>query len=307
MSPLAKLLDWLAWKYNILFLVSAGNQSQSIDLNAESDEVEDLTEEEFRAKTLEAIRHDQMNRRPYSPAEAMNVLTVGNARRPFILGRRGSPRRPPEGRPPPEPAQHGGERLQRSVKPDIYFPGGRQLYLKEWNKEAKPRFMIAHSSQPPGLCVASPGTMPMELGRTVHTRGTSNATALASRAACLIHSGLEKFRGTPGGDQLSEDYLAVVFKALLVHGASWGDAGDIIEQVLGGHLTKWQDKLRLKSRFLGYGEVDLDRSLFSTDQRVVMLGWQSLECGHAHVFRVPLPPSLSGKKVKRRLFTESCG
>jgi hypothetical protein len=30
-----------------------------------------------------------------------------------------------------------------------------------------------------------------------------------------------------------------------------------------------------------------------------MLGWKSLECGHAHGFRAP--PSLSGKKVKRRL------
>ena len=32
-----------------------------------------------------------------------------------------------------------------------------------------------------------------------------------------------------------------------------------------------------------------------------MLGWDSLECDHAHTYRVPLPPSLSGKKVKRRL------
>jgi hypothetical protein len=83
-------------------------------------------------------------------------------------------------------------------------------------------------------------------------------------------------------------------------GASWGEAGDIIEQGLGGHLTKWQDKLRLLSRSLGYGEVDPARAPFSTDQRVVMLGGQSLECGHAHDFRAPPPPPLSGKKVKRR-------
>jgi hypothetical protein len=302
MSPLAKLLDWLAWNHNILFLVSAGNQSQSIDLNAESDEVEDLTEEEFRAKTLEAIRHDQMNRRPYSPAEAMNVLTVGathadhssweeEGHRVDLL----------KGARLPSPLSTVANGYKRSVKPDIYFPGGRQLYQKVWNKEAKPRFTIAYSSQPPGLCVASPGILPMELGRTNHTRGTSNATALASRTACLIHSCLAKLRGTPGGELLTDNYLAVIFKALLVHGASWGEAGDIIEQVFGTHLTKWQDKLRLKSRFLGYGEVNPERALFSTDQRVVMVGWQSLECGHAHIFRVPLPPSLSGRKVKRRL------
>ena len=302
MSPLAKLLDWLSWKYNILFLVSAGNQSQSIDFNAEDDAVDSLTEEEFRAKTLEAIRHDQLNRRPYSPAEAMNVLTIGathadhsswdeQGRRVDLL----------KGARLPSPLSTVANGYKRSVKPDVYFPGGRQLYQKDWSRESKPRFKIAHSSQPPGLCVASPGTLPMELGRTIHTRGTSNATALASRTACLINTSLDKLRSTPGGDLLTDEYLAVIFKSLLVHGASWGEAGDIIEQVLGGHLTKWQDKLRLKSRFLGYGEVDPERSLFSTDQRVVMLGWQSLECGHAHVFRVPLPPSLSGKKIKRRL------
>ena len=70
---------------------------------------------------------------------------------------------------------------------------------------------------------------------------------------------------------------------------------------LAGRRAEWRESLRLKSRFLGYGEVDPNRALFSTDQRVVMLGWDSLLCDHAHTYRVPLPPSLSGKKVKRRL------
>ncbi|QEH35002.1 Subtilase family protein [Aquisphaera giovannonii] len=299
MSPLAKLLDWLSWEYNVLFLVSAGNQSQTIDLDAENDELNGMTEEEFRAKALEAIRQDQLKRRPFSPAEAMNVLTVGAThadhsswdqvgnRIDLLKGAR-----------LPSPLSTVANGFKRSVKPDIYFPGGRQLYQKDWRG---PSFKVAHSSLPPGLRVAAPGARAMELGRTTHSRGTSNATALASRTAGLIHSNLEKLRSTPGGDLLSDEYTAVILKALLVHGASWGEAGDIIENVLGGGLTKWQDKLRLKSRFLGYGEVDPERALFSTDQRVAMLGWQSLTCGSAHVFRVPLPPSLSGKKVKRRL------
>jgi hypothetical protein len=60
-----------------------------------------------------------------------------------------------------------------------------------------------------------------------------------------------------------------------------------------------RDKLRLLSRVLRYGDVDPARAPSSTEQRVVMLGWQSLECGHAHVFRAP--PSPSGKEVKRTL------
>lgn len=299
MSPLAKLLDWLAWKYNILFLVSAGNQSQPIDFEAEDGEFEELTEEAFRAKTLEAIRQDQLRRRPYSPAEAMNVLTVGATHADHSSwDERGNRIDLLKGARLPSPLSTVANGFKRSVKPDIYFPGGRQLYQKDWRG---PSFKVAHSPQPPGLCVATPGVMAMDLGRTTHTRGTSNATALASHTACLIHSSLERLRPTPGGDLLSDEYMAVILKALLVHGASWGEAGDIIERILGSGLTNWQEKLRLKSRFLGYGEVDPERALFSTDQRVVMLGWQSLGCGGAQVFRVPLPPSLSGKKVKRRL------
>ena len=275
MSPLAKLLDWLAWKYNLLFLVSAGNQSQSIDFDAEDEALEELTEEAIRAKTLEAIRRDQLNRRPYSPAEAMNVLTVGATHADdSSWDQQGNRIDLLKGARLPSPLSTVANGFKRSVKPDIFFPGGRQLYQKDWRG---PRFNVAHSQQPPGLRAAAPGTMGMELGRTTHSRGTSNATALASRTACLFHSNLEKLRSMPGGDLLSDEHMAVILKALLVHGASWGEAGDLIEQVLGTGLTKWQDKLRLKSRFLGYGEVDPERALFSTDQRVAMLGWQSLE------------------------------
>jgi hypothetical protein len=59
--------------------------------------------------------------------------------------------------------------------------------------------------------------------------------------------------------------------------------------------------LRLKSRFLGHGEVDADRCMFSTDQRVIMLGWDMLGNKQGHDYYVPLPPSLRAVKLKRRL------
>jgi hypothetical protein len=34
MSPLARLLDWLAWKYRVLFIVSAGNHVYDIRIAA---------------------------------------------------------------------------------------------------------------------------------------------------------------------------------------------------------------------------------------------------------------------------------
>ena len=77
LSPLARLLDWLAWKYKVLFLVSVGNQSQDITIPVKESEWQQLSEDELVAHTLHAMRNDQIFRRPLSPSEAVNVVTVG--------------------------------------------------------------------------------------------------------------------------------------------------------------------------------------------------------------------------------------
>ncbi len=203
MSPLARLLDWLAWKFKILFVVSAGNQAQDIEFKPDEIDFSKATESEVRASTLAAIRRDQMNRRPLSPAEAVNVVTVGAIhadesewdgvdRRVDLL----------KGARLPSPLCTVASGYNRSVKPDVYFPGGRQLYERGYSQKSQSFFKIAASNRPPGLCVAAPGNLPMELGRTIHTRGTSNATALATRTACLIRSRLDELRAEPGGELL---------------------------------------------------------------------------------------------------------
>ena len=263
MSPLARLLDWLAWEYQLLFIVSVGNQPQHIEFDPDQIDLSKATEEEVRASTLAAIRHDQKNRRPFSPAEAVNVVTVG-AMHADDSEWDGADRRVDllKGARLPSPLCTVASGYNRSVKPDVYFPGGRQLYERAYSRDPQSRFRIAASNQPPGLCVAAPGNLPMDLGGTIHTRGSSNATALATRTACLIHTRLAELRGEPGGDQLTDDYIAVILKTLLVHGASWGEAGELLDEVFGGSVGDWRESLRLKSRFLGYGEVDSIRACF---------------------------------------------
>ena len=78
-------------------------------------------------------------------------------------------------------------------------------------------------------------------------------------------------------------------------------AADLLDTVFGPTVTDWRELLRLKTRFLGYGEVEPNRTFFSEDRRVLMLGWDKLYCDQGHDYSVPLPPSLSGQKVKRRL------
>jgi hypothetical protein len=146
----------------------------------------------------------------------------------------------------------------------------------------------------------------MELDRTAFSCGTSNATALASRCAAFIHDRVANL----GDNRPSDNHVAVVLKALLVHGAVWGNSAELLQAVFDQDIRDrydphraWRAMLRLQSRFLGYGRVAEDRSLFATSQRVVLLGWHELGDGDAHVYELPLPPSLSGRRGLRRLVT----
>jgi hypothetical protein len=188
------------------------------------------------------------------------------------------------------------------MKPEVLFPGGRQLYHVPVGNGADPaRFAAVLTLQPPGQKVAWPGQAPMELGKTFFSRGTSNATALATRCAAQIHERLHELRAAPGGDQLDEESIPVIIKALLVHGASWGNAADEIATALTNPGMDWRVTQRLQARFLGYGEVDPARAFVSTDQRATIVGWGKLAREKAHVFDVPLPWCLSASKQKRRL------
>ena len=133
-----------------------------------------------------------------------------------------------------------------------------------------------------------------------HTRGTSSAAALASRAAASLHDVLDELRQDPGGEMIDAVPRAVWLKALVVHGADWGTARKTIAAV----LRDDHDSRRVKehvTRLLGCGVVDVDRVRECTASRVTVLGGGSLGEDQSHVHRIPLPPSLSGWRGRRRL------
>ncbi len=310
LSPLARLLDWLSWKYKVLFLVSVGNHTENVIIRTTCGEWRKLSEEEFRFQVLQSLWDGQIARRPYSPAEAVNVVTVGSihadASTPHVRDRRVDLL---AGSRLPSPIGTVASGFHRSVKPDLFFPGGRQLYLEPFgNAHELASFSVSDTFNPPGQRVAAPGQAPLELRRTVHTRGTSNATALATRCGAQIAERLDGLRNEIGGERLSDAELAVLVKCLLVHGASWGSAAEALEAAFRGLVTEkndvrraWRELDRLKTRFLGYGEVIPERTLFCTDERVTALGWSHIEAEQGHVFRLPLPPALAATKVRRRL------
>jgi hypothetical protein len=307
---LARLLDWLSWKYKVLFLVSVGNHTGNVTIQTTCGEWRNLSEQELQFQVLQSFRDEQITRRPFSPAEAVNALTVGSIhadtapphphdRRVDLLA----------GSRLPSPIGTVALGFHRSVKPEVFFPGGRQLYVEPLGASDKPAsFSVSETFNPPGQRVAAPGQSALELGRTVHTRGTSNATALATRCGGQIAERLEELRGEIGGGRLRDAELAVLVKCLLVHGASWGSAAETLEaafrdSVIGKNDARraWRELDRLKTRFLGYGEVIPERALFCTDERVTALGWSRIEADQGHVFRLPLPPALAASKVRRRL------
>jgi hypothetical protein len=77
MSPWARLLDWLSFRYSVLFIVSAGNDARVLSLNTPSASLAGLTAEQRSGLAFTAMTAERTQRRLLAPAEALNLLTVG--------------------------------------------------------------------------------------------------------------------------------------------------------------------------------------------------------------------------------------
>ena len=321
MSSLARLLDWLAFKYNVLFIVSAGNRLHDIELDVPRDELKTLSEQNRLKAVVKAIAADTRNRRLLSPAETINGLTVGadhvdastplanpDLIDPFQLATasnsptsRGaaSISQPHTSANLPSTISAHGPGYRRSIKPDISLPGGRQ-FLREplGNSHTNALLQISRFARPPGQLVATPGPQG-QLDRTYHTRGTSNAAALASRGANFLYDLIVQLRSQNEAN-IPLEYDSVLIKALLVHSADWNENKYLYELILknGQNSKTFRDYV---GRFLGYGSANIAKVISCTEQRVSVLGYGRLRDGYGDEFSFPLPPTLSAKNEKRRL------
>lgn len=300
MSSWSRLLDWLSWKYNVLFVVSAGNHSHDIELNIPRVDLQNLSAEDREKAVIMAIAADTRQRRLLSPAETFNGITIAaahaDASAPIANPRLIDPFAR-TGLPCTINAQGPGYR--RTIKPDILLPGGRQfLSEKMGTAHTSAVLQTANFSRPPGQRVAAPGSTD-DLNRTSHTRGTSNSAALASRWAIALFDLLSQLREQVGTN-LPPEYDVVLLKTLLVHGADWGNGGSLFESILKNPQNSRVFKDYV-GRFFGYGFADMAKVIACTDQRVTVLGIGELGDGEGQEFLLPLPPSLSAVTEKRRL------
>lgn len=266
MSPWARLLDWLAVRYSVLFIVSAGNDLRPLTLNAPGNTLQGMTPDERAALAFTALTSESAGRRLIAPAEAMNVLTVGAlhadraqygvAAGRFDLFAHGGP----------SPLSRVGHGYRRSAKPDILMPGGRVLYRERMLSDPALTLLdVVNAAAPPGHRVALPPLPGQGLSETAYCRGTSNAAALASRLAAQAYDVIESLRAQTAAAPDSK-FDAVLLKALIVHGANWSGwqhrllAERPELQFINGNARRVAES-DFVTRWLGYGVVDSERAM----------------------------------------------
>ena len=309
MSPLARLLDWLSEKHQVLFVVSAGNHIGPIGLESSPAELSAQPEKLYR-EVMAALHEASGVRRLLSPAETVNGLTVGAFDQEWeqLAAPPGSPAPPdfygPDGvslLPPdfPSPISSFGGGHRRAIKPDLVFYGGRQRYTVQSTGP-----LVVVPTYPPRKPYGHRTAFPKGAGAQSYSRscGTSNAAALLSRQASICYDSLqevlrEQIPGYLPGDL--EAYEAPLLKAMLVHGCEWGASGAAIRSAL-EDLGKGSIR-EFAARWIGNGLPELDRVLECTPQRATLLGYGSLEDGKAHVYSLPIPGGLGSVRVRRHL------
>lgn len=297
LSPLARLLDWLAHRYNVVIVVSGGNHNgcrPEIDAGVLNDR------EAAVAATTRSLFERARQRRLLSPGEAVNVVTVGAVHADGVDVN--LPDTVVDLVPAGAPAAYSpvGFGFRRSVKPEVMLPGGRQIFRAPPPGASGVLEVNAAdtSALGPGIVVAAPG-LAGELNAVTYTCGTSNAAALATRSLNSIFDVLESLTVDAAGSPFPDaQYHPVLARTLLVHAAGWHDLIPTMRNALG--LTG-QAVRRELTRLLGYGPVRDERLATADRVRVVLLGAGSINKDQRHTFRFPLPTSLSAARAWRRL------
>lgn len=292
MSPLARLMDWLSWQHQILFVVSAGNHADAIELEAGIDS------EEVRA--LRALQRGHRHRRLLCPSESINALTVGSLHADEAGA--WSPKNIDEvdvvttsGLPSLVSALGRGYR--KSVKPDLLAPGGRVVFVRDLANRNRLSPALARHLHAPGQKTAAP-----KRGFVDHEQfsaGSSNAAALVTRASMHILETVESLQASsPVLTPLSPALLA---KCLLVHTSTWSSAAKtVLEQALKNAQTQSSFRDHVGA-YIGYGALRPERALACALTRATLVGGGSVRLGTAVEHRIPLPPSLNAYTGWRRV------
>jgi hypothetical protein len=296
-SPLARLMDFLAERYGLLFLVSGGNVPEPLNLDRFDNwgEFQRADAAERERAMLEALNATKHERTILSPGEALNVLTIGAQHHDNVAVRPPVPNAvdPFGDHQLPNVSSALGLGYRRTIKPDLYLPGGRE-YVRMGRSGGGIEVRFGPPQRLYGLSAAAPDSAGQgRLNRTALSDGTSSATALATRAAHRIFDAL---MDRDGGSLLADmppEFYAVAVKALLVHRARWNGKCDLLKEICGpADGRRFVERAENVSRFMGFGVPDAAEAMECGTNRATLVGYGALAPDQAHRYRIPLPPSL---------------
>jgi len=300
-SPFARLLDWLSYKYGVLFIISAGNQDPSFSLPISYEEFNSLSSEELEKRIVQELYLDMHNRRILSPAESVNNLTIGTLHTDNCASSIGGNLIDIYQNILPSPISPFGFGYRKIIKPDLVFKGGRAFYQKPVTTDSPLIFeRYIRSSTGPGCRFAATDVTAGNLFGSLFDQGTSQSAALISRYALFCYKSLHQILGKNNPNFEFEDNIAALIKAMIVHGCSWNHMENILNHCIPSASSSYQQKNWI-NRWIGFGTPDLSVIQECPENRISLIGYGSLENDEAHLYHLPLPPSLSGRKGKRRI------
>ena len=295
-SPWGRLLDYLSARFGILFLVSAGNVRDPLPVPAfrGTIDMEHATLADRERAIFEALAQQRSQRTLLSPAEALNVVTVGAWHEDAVDTVKSSTLMysPYENGPGPNITSAMGLGHRKVLKPDIFMPGGRERF-RAVTAGARLSIRSAEPGRFFGLRAAIPN-VDGQLDQEGLTSGTSAATALATRAAHQLFDGLMDEENGALLNDVDPAYYGVMIKALLAHRAHWGEKGTLLDELYGpkgqGQHVARKDNI---ARVLGYGRPLVEKAMTCAANRAVMVGYGSVAPDESAVlYSVPLPGSL---------------
>ena len=305
-STFAKLLDWLAYKYDLLFIVSAGNYVEHIELSIPPHEFSSLTPSQKQHLIIESLLDSQFKRKILSPAESINSLTVGAIYDDSSqVSNIGSRIEPYNTNVLPSSISRIGYGINKSLKPDVFLKGGRTLYRIKPSNTTTSKTLLSvipnNFTIAPGNLTAHPG-LQGQISALGYSSGTSNATALVTRQAARLLEIIEEINQENENIKIPKSYYSVLIKTLLAHYSYNSEAWNLLEGELRS-LTSLPDQIRKSYLYqnIGYGTLNIFKLGFCTDYRVTLLGFGELTKDNANVYSFPLPNAISGKPIEKKL------
>ncbi|MBB3997483.1 S8 family peptidase [Aureimonas pseudogalii] len=307
-SAWARLIDHLAYRHDLLFVVSAGNIETPFAIGGYASRAEAVAADELalQSSILNSLERSTGTRGILCPAEAVNALTVGAVHED---GSNGNPGAHHDPFPPFGMTNVGsavGFGFNRSIKPDIVEAGGRQFVTIAENDDGAV-YAFASDGGSAGQLAAGPDAYGGSNTMTFRSSGTSNAAALTTRAAVQVLELAREAFEESGEDWRGCGRRAVLLKALLVHGASWGRTGLVLDGSFPpAGVRQWSRRRQAIARFLGLGRPAHAEMTDAGAHRATLIAHDRISANELHEYRIPIPPSLVNNRELRRVTVTLC-